>query len=60
MNMRMREIGLEAYFEETKDLCRYLWSMSHRAKEIQKYKELDIYFKDATISTSRPLKVMPV
>jgi len=24
MNMRMREIGLEAYFEETKDLCRYL------------------------------------
>ena len=24
MNMRMKEIGVEAYYEETKDLCRYL------------------------------------
>jgi hypothetical protein len=24
MNTRMKEIGVEAYYEETKDLCRYL------------------------------------
>ncbi|MBI9083254.1 MAG: DUF3795 domain-containing protein [Desulfobacterales bacterium] len=24
MNRRMKEIGVEAYFEETKDLCRYI------------------------------------
>lgn len=24
MNRRMKEIGVEAYYEETKDLCRYL------------------------------------
>ena len=24
MNMRMRDIGVEAYYEETKDACRYL------------------------------------
>ena len=24
MNIRMKEIGVEAYYEETKDLCRYL------------------------------------
>ncbi len=24
MNMRMKDIGVEAYYEETKDMCRYL------------------------------------